>query len=92
MTATTLSATLISALSACTFLGNHHLSRLFNRESSRPPSPLALPRFCMSSCVAAAYVLSRQVLEDDLNKLWDSIAKPPAYQGSSIADFFEVRG
>jgi hypothetical protein len=31
-----------------------------------------------------------QVLQDDLDKLWASISKPPAYTTSLITDFFDV--
>lgn len=32
-----------------------------------------------------------EVLEADLNRMWDSIAKPPQYQDTSLQEFFEVR-
>ena len=32
-----------------------------------------------------------EVLEADLDRMWDSIAKPQTYQGSKMTDFFEVR-
>lgn len=33
-----------------------------------------------------------EVLEADLDRMWDSIAKPAAYSGSKMTDFFEVWG
>ncbi|KAF5828747.1 root hair defective 3 GTP-binding protein-domain-containing protein [Dunaliella salina] len=32
-----------------------------------------------------------EVMEDDLNKMWDAIAKPPQYEKSKIRDFFDVQ-
>eukprot|EP00198_Chlamydomonas_reinhardtii_P001037 XP_001690372.1 predicted protein [Chlamydomonas reinhardtii] len=32
-----------------------------------------------------------EVLEADLDRMWDSIAKPAAYSGSKMTDFFEVQ-
>ncbi|GIL45756.1 hypothetical protein Vafri_2910 [Volvox africanus] len=32
-----------------------------------------------------------EVLEADLDRMWDSIAKPPKYEGSKLKDFFEVQ-
>ncbi|PNH08156.1 Protein ROOT HAIR DEFECTIVE 3 [Tetrabaena socialis] len=32
-----------------------------------------------------------EVLEGDLERMWDSISKPQAYEGSKLTDFFEVQ-
>lgn len=32
-----------------------------------------------------------ETLSEDVNRMWDSISKPPQYVGSRIEDFFEVQ-
>jgi hypothetical protein len=31
-----------------------------------------------------------EILGEDVNKMWDSISKPPQYEDSKLEDFFEV--